>query len=160
MTSRPVMATLESVVRLLMKTKHRELFLLLCYVAVLIPTAAGQVLCLDCCCADRIQIEPRVCGCCAEPEPPERTCCTEGRWAADRSSTLAFGRTACACAVVPLGPDDPQLTEKDDSQPTATPRSAPALSSCLGPEGCETPFQISRRMRADIGTLSTVILLI
>ena len=154
------MATLESVVRQLMKTKRRELFILLCYVAVLVPTAAGQVLCLDCCCAGRIQVEPRVSCCCAEPEPTRPACCTEGRPPAEKSNILAFGRAPCGCVVVPVGKDDPQLAETTNSQPTAPPRVAAVFSSYLGSEGPVISCQAPDHAPADIGKLSTIILLI
>jgi hypothetical protein len=150
----------ESILRKAMKTKRRELFLLLCYAAVLVPTAANGVLCLNGSCADRIQAEPRVPCCCAELERVEPALRAEGKRAEHGSNTLAFGRTRCGCVVVPLGKDDPQLTEKTDSQPTTPPRVAAALSPSLGPKDPVISCQAPGHVPADIGKLSTIILLI
>ncbi len=160
LTRRADLNTLEFMVSQMVKVKRRELFLLLCYVAVLIPTAAGRVLCLDCCCADQSQIERQACCCCAETEVPEPACCDEEEQAAQGSGALAFACPTCDCTLVPYSTDAPQLAERTDSQATSTPGASTAFSPHSGPENPLIPYLPSGRAQTDIGRLRTVILLI
>lgn len=152
--------TVRSVLRQMVEAKSKQLFLLLCYVAVLIPTATGQVLCLDCCCADQIQTEPQACCCCAEPEPPEPVCCAEERRTTEGSGPLVFACPTCDCTFVPYSPDTPQLAEKTDSRPMAAPGTAAAFSPHLASDSPVILCPPSSRTQTDTGRLRTVILLI
>jgi len=144
----------------MIKAECSQLVLLLCYAAVLIPTAAGQVLCLDCCCTDQSRIEPQACWCCAEPEVTEPACCTEEGQTAEGAGPLVYACPTCDCTFIPYSPDAPQLAEKTDSQATAMPETAAAFSPHLGPDYSLIPHQSSDPTPTDLGRLRTVILLI
>ena len=145
-----------------MKTKRSVLFLLVCYVAILIPTAAGQVLWFGCCGDIRVAWEDHPCCCSTERDQNEHTCSGEssGHENTNTESTPAKNHMTCGCVDVPLANSDPQLTEKSSGQTPSVFKTVVAVNAVTQYEGNTIVRKATESPPANLSSLTSVILLI
>lgn len=145
-----------------MKTKHRELFLLACYVAIIIPMTAGQVLCLGCCCATYAAGEDHACCCRNESDHKEHSCCSGSPDQKESAAgpNLAKNHTPCGCVDIPLSNSDPQLTEEDKGQTPSAFKTTFAYCPDIHSENNTNKVETTKSPPSNIGPPSNVVLLI
>lgn len=147
-----------------MKTKHREIFLLISYLALVITCAGGQMLCISCC-DDTHMTTTTANGCChGRQSQIADKCCGQTSQSPDfepvgYSAFNSHGR--CLCVHVPL----------DTAEPHDVPRQENVVSS-VSLTAALTVYTIDRRMDfpvpsppmdpqpGDLDILHTTILLI
>ena len=143
-----------------MKFKHRELLLLIAYMAMLVPFFTGQVLCINRCGSDYETGSVQDCCCHAPQVPAALSCCPQS---SSESAPIHAGAcidNQCLCVDVPLDAREPHYTVRNTSQAPLLFETPAMLTTVVLTEDSGISSKSISPLPGDINNLNTIILLI
>ena len=146
-----------------MKTKRSVLVSLVCYVAILIPTAAGQMLCFGCYGGMGAVLEDHPCCCSSEQGRNEHTCCSgesSGHEDTNTEPTLAEYHMPLGCVDVPLANIYPHVSEKSNGQTPSILKTVAAVNVVTQYEANTIVRKTAESPPPNLSSLTDVVLLI